>query len=118
MNGNLLNVEIRVEEDVVLTRQRARQIASLLNRTTNEQTTFAPAVSELARNAFRYAGGGRVEFFLRVEEQREVLGIQIQDKGPGIPHLQTVLDGQYRSATGMGLGIIGSKRLSDELDNQ
>jgi signal transduction histidine kinase len=118
MNGNLLNIEIRVEEDVVLTRQRARQIASVLNLSVNEQTAFATAVSELARNAFRYAGGGRAEVFLRVEDQRPILGVTVQDKGPGIPHLMTILDGQYRSQTGMGLGIIGSKRLSDEFDIQ
>jgi len=118
MNGNLLNVEIRVEEDVVLTRQRTRQIASLLNLSANEQTAFATAVSELARNAFRYAGGGRAEVFLRAENQRQVLGVTVQDKGPGIPNLQTILDGQYRSQTGMGLGIIGSKRLTDEFEMQ
>ena len=118
MNGNLLNVEIRVEQDVVLTRQRARQVAALLNLSTNEQTGFATAVSELARNAFRYANGGRAEFFLRVEDQRQVLGVSVHDKGPGIPNLQTILDGQYQSQTGMGLGIIGAKRLSDQFELQ
>src|SRR5918993_472700 len=116
MNGSLLNVEIRVEQDVVLTRQRARQIGALLNLSTHEQTGFATAVSELARNAFRYAGGGRAEFFLRVEENRPILGVSVQDKGPGISNLQTILDGRYQSATGMGLGIIGAKRLSDEFE--
>src|SRR5687768_17478797 len=113
MNGNLLSVEIRVEQDVVLTRQRARQIASLLNLNSHEQTGFATAVSELARNAFRYANGGRAEFFLRGEDHRQVLGVSIQDKGPGIANLDAILEGRYQSTTGMGLGIIGAKRLSD-----
>ena len=118
MNGNLLSVEIRVEQDVVLTRQRARQIASLLNLNTHEQTGFATAVSELARNAFRYASGGRADFFLRGEDHRPVLGVSVQDKGPGIANLQTILEGRYQSSTGMGLGIIGAKRLSDEFEIQ
>ena len=118
MSGNLLNVEIRVEQDVVLTRQRARQIAALLNLSNHEQTGFATAVSEVARNAFRYANGGRAEFFLRVEDYRQVLGVTVQDKGPGIPNLQTILEGRYQSATGLGLGIIGAKRLSDGFEIQ
>lgn len=118
MSGNVLNVEIHVEQDVVLTRQRARQIASLLNFSNNEQTGFATAVSELARNAFRYAGGGRAEFFLRVEDHRQVVGVTVRDKGPGIANLKTILEGRYQSQTGMGLGIIGAKRLSDEFEVQ
>jgi signal transduction histidine kinase/CheY-like chemotaxis protein len=37
----------------------------------------------------------------------------VKDEGKGIPHLQDVLDGNYRSATGMGLGIVGARRLMD-----
>ena len=62
---NLLRMEIRREHDVVLVRQRARQIAASLKFDSQEQTRIATALSELARNAFEYAGGGVVEF--RVE---------------------------------------------------
>ena len=51
----LLTVAIRYEHDVVLARQRARQIAALLKFSLEEQTRIATAVSELARNAFQYA---------------------------------------------------------------
>src|SRR5687767_12010047 len=110
----MLNVEIRYEQDVVLTRQRARQIASLLGFSTHEQTALATAVSEVARNAFRYAGSGRVEFAIAGDQQPQLLSVRVQDRGPGIPNLSDVLSGRYVSQTGMGLGIIGSKRLSDE----
>ena len=60
-------MEIRLEHDVVLVRQRARQIAGLLGFESQDQTRIATAVSEIARNAFQYAGGGKVEFL--VEEQ-------------------------------------------------
>src|SRR4029078_11004264 len=36
------------------------------------------------------------------------------DSGPGIANLPDILDGQYRSKTGMGLGIIGVRRLVDQ----
>src|SRR2546426_1159461 len=61
----ILSVVIKYEHDVVAARQRARQIAGLLGFDTRDQTRIATAVSEIARNAFTYAGGGHVEF--RVE---------------------------------------------------
>ncbi|MBD1939339.1 ATP-binding protein [Microcoleus sp. FACHB-68] len=109
---NLLTVELRYEQDVVMIRQRARQIAQALGFDSQDQTRIATAVSEIARNAFQYAGGGKVE--LRVEgELPQSLMICIRDQGPGITNLKTILDGQYKSQTGMGLGIIGTKRLMD-----
>ncbi|HEX4795171.1 MAG TPA: ATP-binding protein [Humisphaera sp.] len=116
MRTALLNVDLKAEQDVVLTRQRARQIGAFLGLTPTEQTAFATAVSEIARNAFRYAGGGRVEFWVRDEMSRPLLGARIADRGMGINNLKEILAGQYQSATGMGLGIIGSKRLCYEFD--
>ena len=62
MSQSILSLEIRMEQDVVLARQRARQVAGLLGFDVQDQTRLATAVSEIARNAFQYAGGGRVEF--------------------------------------------------------
>jgi len=118
MRTALLNVELRSEQDVVFTRQRARQIAGFLGLTPTEQTAFATAVSEIARNAFRYAGGGGVEFWVRDDVPRPLLGANVADRGKGIANLPEILAGQYQSSTGMGLGIIGSKRLCYEFDVQ
>lgn len=114
----LLSVVVRFEQDVVLVRQRARQIAARVGLLGHEQTAIATAVSEIARNAFNYAGGGRVEFALRLEERPQVLVIRVIDRGAGIEDLPAVLGGTYVSQTGMGLGLIGSQRLSDEFDIQ
>jgi signal transduction histidine kinase/DNA-binding response OmpR family regulator len=108
----ILTIEIRYEQDVVLTRQRARQIARALEFDSQEQTRIATAVSEIARNAFQYAQGGKVEFWVEGESPQS-FGICIRDKGPGILNLKTILDGQYTSTTGMGVGIAGSRRLMD-----
>lgn len=116
MSRAIVTVQIRYEQDVVLMRQRAKQIAALLGFDAQDQTRFATSVSEVARNAFRYAGGGKGEFL--IEEDGRVLTARISDTGPGIPHLQTVLSGNYQSKTGMGLGIIGAKRLSDRFNIQ
>jgi signal transduction histidine kinase len=112
----IVSVQVRSEQDVVLSRQRARRIAESLGFTMQEQTAFATAVSELARNAFQYGGGGRVDFTMRIDEQPQVLVVRVSDNGPGIANLRKILDGRYRSETGMGLGIVGSRRLSDEFD--
>lgn len=110
----LLTVAIRYEHDVVLARQRARQIAAFLKFSLGEQTRIATAVSELARNAFEYARSGKVEFWVEGKTAPQILRIKVSDAGPGIPHLSEILDGQYQSNTGMGLGIVGVRRLMDQ----
>src|SRR5579884_1442421 len=108
----LLRMEIRYEHDVVLARQRARQVAAALKFDAQDQTRIATALSEIARNAFQYAGGGLVEFCIE-KTPPSALQISVSDKGRGIANLQEILDGKYVSRTGMGLGLIGAKRLMD-----
>src|SRR5687768_7337093 len=112
----LLTVTLQHEHDVVLARQRARQVAGLLMFDVREQTRIATAVSEIARNAVSYAGGGKMEFVLEGKSVPQVLLIFVRDQGPGIVMLQRILDGQYTSATGMGIGILGAQRLMDQCD--
>lgn len=107
----LFTLEIHYEQDVVQARQRTRDLAEQLGFDGQDQARLATAVSEIARNAFQYAKGGRVKFW--VEERPQTFLIQVQDQGKGIPHLADVLAGRYRSTTGIGLGMIGTQRLMD-----
>ena len=116
MSKALLTVAIQYEQDVVVARQRARQIAGLLGFESQDQTRIATAVSEIARNAYRYAGGGKVEFALEGESLPQVLHVRVADKGPGIRDVALVLSGKYRSTTGMGIGLIGAHRLMDRVE--
>ena len=118
MSKSILTVAIRYEQDVVVARQRARQIAGLLGFDGQDQTRISTAVSEIARNAFRYAGGGKVEFCLEGETAPQLLRMRVIDQGPGIQDLAQVLSGRYQSTTGMGLGILGAHRLMDRVDIQ
>jgi signal transduction histidine kinase/CheY-like chemotaxis protein len=104
---------LNVQSDVMGSRQRARQIAEALGFNEREQTRIATSVSELARNAFRYAGGGKVEFELEGQSSPQLLVVRVTDEGPGIANLAEILEGTYRSTTGMGIGLIGSRRLMD-----
>jgi len=109
----ILTVSIDSERDVVLARQRTRQLAVLLGFEAQDQTRLATAVSEIARNAYAYARKGKIEFRLEGSTAPQVLVVRVADEGPGIADLSTILEGRYRSATGMGIGIIGARRLMD-----
>ncbi|HEX4043442.1 MAG TPA: ATP-binding protein [Xanthobacteraceae bacterium] len=113
MTWPIVTLPIETESDVVAVRQRARRIAELLGFERQDQTRIATAVSEIARNAFGYAGRGRAEFAIEPDEP-QLFRIRISDKGGGIADLQSILDGQYRSQSGMGLGLLGAKRLMDD----
>jgi signal transduction histidine kinase len=122
MNNNhtntrtILTQEIRFENDVVSARGRARQIAAGLGFDEQDQTRIATAVSEIARNAFRYAGGGKVEYLIEGETPPQRFVVRISDQGPGITDVNAILEGRYRSLTGLGLGISGARRLMDALE--
>jgi signal transduction histidine kinase/DNA-binding response OmpR family regulator len=112
MKLKLLTMDIRYEHDVVLARQRARTIAAALKLDVQAQTRIATAVSEVVRNAFQYAGGGSIDFEVDNSVDKMLL-ISVRDKGPGIPNLDEIFDGKYVSKTGMGIGMVGAKRLLD-----
>jgi anti-sigma regulatory factor (Ser/Thr protein kinase) len=109
----LLSVKIKEEQDVVTGRQRARQLSALLGYNQQDQTRVATAVSEIVRNAYQYAGGGRLDFLIDIHSHPQFLWIQVTDHGPGIRDLDAALAEGYISATGMGLGLAGTSRLMD-----
>jgi signal transduction histidine kinase/CheY-like chemotaxis protein len=118
MQTRLLTMALRTEQDVVISRTRARLIAEGLGFSAQDGVRIATAVSEIARNAFRYAREGTVEFTVeRPPATRPALKdsfvITVRDRGAGIPNLKEILAGNYRSQTGMGMGLVGAKRLMD-----
>ena len=112
MIQRLFTMEIRLENDVVMARQKARTVASALRFDPQDQIRIATAVSEIARNTFQYGGGGRAEFQI-CSGPEKMLVVTLRDQGKGIANLDEILDGKYVSETGMGLGVIGAKRLMD-----
>ena len=112
----ILTTPIEHEPDVSAVRQRARRVAELLGFEVQDQTRIATAVSEITRNALSYAGGGLAEFRLSGPDVPQYLLIRIADRGPGIANLDEVLAGAFESRTGMGLGLIGARRLMDDFE--
>lgn len=107
------SVVVRDEIDVPNACEVARDLAKKLGFSIVDQTKMATAVSELARNMLQYAGGGHIRF-AEVLAPRKGLEAFFEDRGPGIADLDGVLDPKYRSMTGMGMGLRGSKRIADE----
>jgi signal transduction histidine kinase len=112
----LLSLDLHHDQDVVTARQRAAQIAGLLEFDASEQTRIATAVSEIVRNAFRYAHDGRIAFEIDDESRPQRLLIRVEDRGPGIDRIDDVLSGRDKSTTGMGTGIVGARRLMDRFE--
>ena len=105
---------IQTSEDVVTVRQTVRQRAVELGFNLVDQTKIVTAASELARNTLQYGGGGT----LRIEEvkdgARRGLRLTFEDNGPGIPNLELAMKDGYTTGNGLGLGLSGAKRLSNE----
>ena len=113
MSRTILTLTLKYERDIVLARQRARQVAGLLGFDAQDQTRISTAVSEIVRNAFGYGGGGSVTFRLEGTTLPQLLVVAVEDEGPGIEDLELILAGRYRSPHGMGMGILGARRLMD-----
>lgn len=111
----IISFDLRSDRDLVVARQRTRRIAELLGLDRQHQTRVATAVSEIVRNALRYARRGHVSFNV-IDGSKPALKVTIADEGPGIANLDAVLNGSYVSRTGMGVGIVSARRLSDGFD--
>jgi signal transduction histidine kinase/CheY-like chemotaxis protein len=113
MSVPIFQLTLRTERDVVHARQKAREVAADLGLDNQDQIRMATATSEMARNAFRYARNGKVEFLVNLDTPQR-FEVVVSDAGPGIRKLDEILAGHYNSETGMGVGIVGTKRLMDE----
>ncbi len=110
------SLPIRVEQDVVLARQTARQVAVACRLSLINQTKLVTAASELARNAVIYGGGGSMQWSVVEDGMKRGLRLVFSDNGPGIADVAQALTDGWSSGKGMGLGLSGSRRLVDVFD--
>lgn len=110
-----VTIEINAEYDIVNARGECRDLCAEVGFATLDQVKIATAVSELARNIVQYAGTGSIRL-AAVGGVRRGIEIEAVDNGPGIPDIDLVLSGSYRSRTGMGMGLLGTKRIMDSFD--
>lgn len=114
MNHRLLKIELTNERDIVTARQRARQVSALLGFDAHDQVRIATAVSELARNAVRYAGSGTIDFAVEAADPTKAsLEVAIRDQGPGIGNLEQALQGRAHGTGESRLGLVAAQRMMD-----
>jgi serine/threonine-protein kinase RsbT len=107
---------IREEPDVVLVRSAVRKWAQELGFSLVDQTKLVTAASELARNTLVHGEGG--EMTLETVENTPRVGLRLTfvDQGPGIADVQQALQDGFTTGQGMGLGLGGAKRLTNEFE--
>lgn len=109
-----VRVPITSDPDIVAARQAARELATRLGLPRSELTTLATAVSEIARNIVRFADEGEIVVDLIEENGRRGIRVVSRDVGPGIPDLDAAMRDGFSTYNGLGIGLPGAKRLTDE----
>jgi serine/threonine-protein kinase RsbT len=112
--GKSERLDIRSSDDVVRVRQLTRTLAVETGLSLVDQTKIITAASELARNTLDYGGGGCVQAEIVENGARRGLRLLFEDKGPGIADIEAALKDGFTTGKGMGLGLGGARRLSNE----
>lgn len=107
-------IPIETPEDIVRIRNKVRARAAELGMSSIDQTKLVTAASELARNTLEYGCGGRMRIEAIRAGLRRGLRLTFQDEGPGIPNIEQALADGCTTGSGLGLGLGGARRLSNE----
>ena len=109
-------LQVRASEDVVRVRQEVRAQAVALAFSLVGQTKIVTAASELARNTLDYGGGGVVHIETLAKGTERGLRLTFEDQGPGIANIEAALSDGFTTGRGLGIGLGGARRLSDEFE--
>lgn len=110
------SVGVRTSDQVVSVRHLVRKYAVEIGLSLVEQTKVVTAASELARNMVDYGGGGTLTVEAVEDGIRKGLRLTFEDKGPGIADIEQALRDGFTSGSGMGLGLGGARRLSNQFE--
>jgi serine/threonine-protein kinase RsbT len=109
-------IDINNEFDIVLARQKGREVSKNLQFGGVDQARITTAISELARNIYLYAGSGQITIDVLEDNGRKGIQISAADNGPGINDIRMVLQDGFSTSGGLGAGLPGVKRLMDSFD--
>jgi len=112
-DSSTFRIELRKETDISSARSEARRMCENAGASAFAMQKVTTIVSELARNIVLYAQTGSIELGYVNKGRQSQIVVTAIDKGPGIPNLNQILGGQYQSRTGLGKGLLGTKRLAD-----
>lgn len=105
---------IESDADLVVARQRGRELAGQLGFSGTDATLIATAISELARNILSYAGVGEISLSHVFENGRDAIVVVARDEGPGIVDVEAATNEGFTTGRGLGMGLPGTRRLMDE----
>jgi serine/threonine-protein kinase RsbT len=105
---------LNTSEHIVIVRQAVRRRAVEMGFSLVDQTKMVTAASELARNAIQHGGGGHAIIEAVTDGMRRGLRLTVEDTGPGIADIEVAMRDGFSTGGGLGLGLSGAKRLSNE----
>ena len=109
-------VPIVVDDDIVRVRQRVRDLAVGLGFSLVDQTKLVTAASELDLNTLVYGLVGTLRIETVINERKTGLRLTFEDQGPGIADTALALTDGYTTGNGLGLGLSGARRLSQDFE--
>ena len=110
------SLPIRTSEDVVIVRQRVRALAIAEGLKLVDQTKIVTAASELARNTLIYGNGGTALLEAVGNGANRGVRLTFEDHGPGIADIKLAMTDGFTTGGGLGLGLSGARRLSNEFE--
>ncbi|PVG84837.1 serine/threonine protein kinase [Nocardioides gansuensis] len=112
----VVRVPVARDADVVLARQKAREVAAEVGFSATDMTLVATAISEVTRNIVKFAERGEVVLTLIRHEHRQGIHVVARDVGPGIEDPEEAMRDGFSTCQGFGLGLPGAKRLMDHFE--
>jgi len=105
---------LQTDEHMVIVRQVVRNLAVGLGFSLVDQTKLVTAASELARNTIKHGGGGSALLETINDGPRRGVRLTFEDHGPGIADIAQAMKDGFSTGGGLGLGLSGAKRLTNE----
>ena len=112
----VVRVPVSRDADVVVARQKGREIAALVGFSATDQTLIATAISEVTRNIVKFADRGEVVISMISSGARRGVSVVARDVGAGIQDTEQAMQDGFSTYDGFGLGLPGTKRLMDQFD--
>jgi serine/threonine-protein kinase RsbT len=111
-----VQVPIEIEADIVVARQKGRELAASGGFSSMDQTLIATAISEVARNIVEYAHRGEIILKALNLNGRRGIDVVARDQGPGIADIELAMQDGYSTGNSLGMGLPGVRRLMDEFN--
>ena len=111
-----VRVRVSDESDVMIARQRTRELAAQQGLSTSAIEALATAVSEITRNIVVHAGSGEIRIAAAVEGGNRGVIVTALDAGPGIADIAQAMQDGFSTTGSLGFGLPGARRLVNEFE--